>query len=233
MALLGFNPFVATGLIVVLAGILGFIPLTKVDSVLAMWLVGAIVGFVVTSIPPVDIAGPSDAYLFGGVIPAVVLTSVGVVTLGTEYILLVGLAILIGGVLTVVTRRRKMSAEPDEEWIQLLEKLNDFRPSVVLIHPSNQSTELAYETDHRVADVIQNYESSIDDLNVLFPDTHLELSDDPNALKNIMYYFNPDFVILNVERYNLPDAVPSSATPIYENNRYQLFKFEDVVEESF
>lgn len=231
--LVGFNPFVVTGLVVALAEGLGFVPLTNVDAVLMMWLAGAVVGFAVTSIPPFDIAGPSDAYLLGGVIPAAVLTGVGVMTFGTGYTLFVGIAILIGAIFTVLARRRETSDESDETWTRLLEELDEFEPSVILLHPSERSTELAYETNHRVADVLQNQESSTEDLNVLFPDTHLEISDRTNILKNIMYYFNPDLVIFDKERADLPDAVPSSATPIYENDRYQLFEFDDVVEESF
>jgi hypothetical protein len=231
--LVGFNPFVVTGLVVALAGGLGFVPLRNIDVVLVMWLVGAVAGFAVTSIPPSDVAGLSDTYLLGGVVPAAVLTGTGVMTLGTGYILFVSTAILTGGIFTMLARRHETPDEADETWKRLLKEVDEFRPSVILLHPSERSTELAYETNHRVVDVLQNHESSTEDLNVLFPDTHLELSDNTNILKNIMYYFNPDLVIFDRERADLPDAVPSSATPIYENERYQLFEFDDVVEKSF
>lgn len=233
VTLVGFNLFVITGLVVALAGALGFFSLTNVDAMFAMWLTGAVAGFAMISILPFNIAGPPDAYLLGGVIPAAVLTGVGVTTLGTNYILFVGVALLGGGILTVVARRRGGSAKSDEAWTHLLNKLDEFEPSVVLLHPSERSIELAYETNHRVADVLQNHESSTEDLNMLFPETHLELSDSQNTLKNIMYYFNPDLVVLDRERADLPEAIPSSVTPIYKNDRYQLFKFDDVVEKSF
>jgi hypothetical protein len=231
--LVSFNPFVVTGLVVVLAGGLDFVPFTNLDSMLAMWLLGSIAGFAVTSIPPFDIAGPPDIYLLGAVVPAAVLTGVGVMTIGTGYILFVGIAILIGSIFTVVARRREASTKSNEAWMNLLEKLDEFEPSVILLHPSDRSIELAYKTDHRVTDVLQNHEASTDDLNILFPETHLELSEGPNVLKNIMYYFNPDLVVFDRERADPLKAVPSSATPIYENERYQLFKFGDVVEKSF
>lgn len=229
VAAIVFNPFVVTGSITVLAGFTGVFTIDVVDAVFVAWLIGGIIGFVGTSLTAVDIAGPSDAYLLGAVVPAAMLTATGVGTLGTAYTIGVAAAALVGVLFTVVGARRTTRTESDEPWTDLMDALDGFDPGVVLLDPADRASELAYLTDHRVTDVLHNEEASTNDLDVLFPDKHLKLPDGPNVLMSIKYYYNPDLAVFDRERTDLPESMPSSAMPVYENGRYQVFDFDDII----
>jgi hypothetical protein len=224
-----FNPFVVTGGITVLMGLVGVFELTTVDVVFAAWLIGGIVGFVDSSLPQADIIGPSDVFLLGVVVPAAMLTGRGIETLGPIYTAVVVAAALVGSLFTVMGGQRVDQSESDEAWTELVDALDGFEPSVVLLDPADRASELAYVTDHCVTDVLHNEEASTNDLDILFPEEHLCLPDTPTVVMSIKYYFNPDLAVFNRKRVDLPETVPQSAVPIYENSRYQVFDFDNIV----
>lgn len=226
MAILA-NPFVVAGLATVaLSGDpLGVGPLPGLGA----WLVAGVVGFAAALAPGLAFLADPDEFLEFLLVPSALLVGHGWTTFGAGYRTFVGLTVVLAlvGLALCYLGFRPADDGDDAAWEELVDRLSALDRGSVVLHPADRSRELAWETGHAVVDTLRNDEASISQTNDVYPDEFLSVTDDHKMMR---YYFNPTWAVFDKAATDRPRDRPDGG-PLYENDRYAVFEFGDLVED--
>jgi hypothetical protein len=231
------NPFIVATIVGVALGYaMGEVPVPRSYLV---WIAGGVAAFVLTSLPHLLFLGQAERYLEYVFLPSSVLLARGWSAFGPGFQALMCLVVA-GGILvelTYVWGYRNVLYSPDRR--EAIDDVADYlsrKPSgVLLAQPTNTSRELAWKTGHRVVEFVggngTTTEESVEELNTLYPDRYGYVTGNVAWLHG---RFNPGWVVFDLEKLREadPDEVgltPPDADPDYENNLFEVYRFDAVV----
>jgi len=203
-----------------------------------VWIASGVGAFVLTSLPYLRFLGQAERYLEYIYLPSVVVLALAWDAYGEWYsIFLVG--IVAAGLVTVPVYtwvyKNVFYDEGDEErFNEVIRSLGEKDPDVVLMQPIWKGRDVAYETPHKVVDLILNggsTEESTEEINRLFPTKYGYLTGEVNWIEE---KYDPEWIVFELSQLpEFPEESirPPDTQPEYENEGYQMYRFDDVLEE--
>lgn len=205
-----------------------------VPGMYTVWIGACLAAFVLTSLPYMLFLGKAERYLEYAFLPSVVVIGAGLRTFGTWYTLTVALILGSGvGVVAVYVwayPRYFFSPAEERRWDELVAALAEFEPSTVLVQPFWGARRLAWSTDHSVVDFVMNEGTTPNaESDALCPNRYAIVTADAEWLGA---QYDPDLVVFDTAKRHEIEAAgglaPPATAPLFENDRFEVYRFEDV-----
>lgn len=223
------NPYVVAALAAIAFGA-GTGTETGVPWVFVVWTLSSVVAFLVTSIYHLRFLGQPSRYLEFGLLPGSIVIARSYTELSTAYraiiwaSLAVGLATIVG---YVWIHLQLYEPETDEAFDEVIEFLDTKDPAVVVTQHRAHGAEIAWKTDHRVSDYLGNRftsKASRVQFQRLYPGRADYVTEDIEWLRA---EFGPDVVLFDTNcDFRDGELQPPDATPLFENDRYEIYEFD-------